>query len=64
MNKITKIEPLPKEVQDYINRKARIYFGIDQPERLNEKTYYRNEDGIYPPLEAVIGCDSLNSENK
>ena len=35
-----------------------------QPERLSEKTYYRNEDGIYPNLESVIGCDSPNSENK
>ena len=32
-----------------------------QPERLSEKTYYRNEDGTYPPLKSVIGCDSLNS---
>jgi hypothetical protein len=35
-----------------------------QPERLNEKTYYRNKDGTYPHLEAVIRCDSLNSTNK
>ena len=32
-----------------------------QPERLSEKTYYRNEDGTYPHLEPVIGCDSLTS---
>lgn len=32
-----------------------------QPERLSEKTYYRSEDGIYEPLEPVIGSDSLNS---
>ncbi len=37
---------------------------FNQPERLSEKTYYRNEDGTYPPLEPVIGCDSPNSENK
>ncbi len=35
-----------------------------QPERLNEKTYFRNKDGTYPPLEPVTGCDSPNSENK
>lgn len=33
----------------------------NQPERLSEKTYYRNEDGTYPPLEPVIGSDSLIS---
>jgi len=32
-----------------------------QPERLSEKTYYRNEDGTYPHLEPVIGSDSLTS---
>jgi hypothetical protein len=35
-----------------------------QPERLSEKTYYRNEDGTYPHLEPVIGSDSLNQANK
>jgi hypothetical protein len=36
-------------------------FKQDQPERLSEKTYYRNDDGTYPHLEACIGSDSLNS---
>jgi hypothetical protein len=34
-----------------------------QPERLNKKTYYRNEDCTYPHLEPVIGCDSPNNAN-
>ena len=33
----------------------------NQPERLSEKTYYRNEDGTYPHLESCVGSDSLNS---
>lgn len=42
----------------------REFFDSYQPERLNEKTYYGNEDGKYPPLEPVIGCDSLTTTNK
>lgn len=33
----------------------------NQPERLSEKTYIRNEDGIYPSLEPCVGSDSLTS---
>lgn len=36
---------------------------ISHVERLSERTYHRNEDGTYPPLEPMIGCDSLNTTN-
>ena len=49
---------------DNIETWIREFFDQYQPERLSEKTYYRNEDGTYPPLEPVIGCDSPNSEYK
>jgi len=35
--------------------------ACSQPERLSEKTYYRNSDGSYPHLEPCIGSDSLTS---
>jgi hypothetical protein len=42
---------------------SKVEFKLYQPERLSEKTYYRNDDGTYPHLESVIGSDSLNTAN-
>jgi hypothetical protein len=56
-----------KEIISSLTRIINCYPNVkfnNQPERLSEKTYYRNEDGTYPLLEPVIGCDSPNSENK
>jgi hypothetical protein len=44
-----------------VEKSIRKWFKTYQPERLSEKTYYRNEDGTYPLLEPVIGSDSLTS---
>lgn len=45
-------EEIDKGLEDFFN---------NQPERLSEKTYFKNEDGIY--LYPVIGSDSLNQAN-
>lgn len=37
--------------------------SISRAERLSERAYYRNEDGTYPSLETLIGCDSLSTTN-
>ena len=54
----------PEILSNIIDELFKYLDSNNQPERLNEKTYYRNEDGIYPYLEPVIGCDSLTSTNK
>jgi hypothetical protein len=65
--KMTKKDTMKKHnIQDISigNYRTKLGQKHEQPERLNEKTYYRNKDGTYPHLEAVIRCDSLNSTNK
>lgn len=47
--------------KDWIKDFLECFFDQYQPERLSEKTYYRNKDGTYPHLEPCIGSDSLNS---
>ena len=56
-----KLLQTPKRIRQSDGSIKEIYY---QPERLSEKTYYRNEDGTYPHLEPVIGCDSPNSDYK
>lgn len=47
MDELTKIEPIPKEVEEWLWKKQCEWLGIsNQPERLSVKTLFKGSDSL------------------